>query len=73
MLLLDTHQTSFKKPKKEWLCMQDPRYGRTREELLHESYLEGAEGGGAGQSDHGFRVAFQSRRKIRIRKIRNGE
>lgn len=37
-------------------CLQDDRYGRTREELLQEDYLEGAEGGGAGQSPHGFWV-----------------
>ena len=38
--------------------MQDDRYGKTREELLYEDYLEGAEGGGPGQAFHGFRVSF---------------
>lgn len=52
--------------KRAWLDLQlhfnrkmlntvDHRYGRTREELLQESYLEGSEGGGPGQPTHGFK------------------
>lgn len=42
----------------ESALLQDDRYGRTREELLQESYLEGSEGGGPGQPTHGFKVTF---------------
>lgn len=40
---------------RETLHSVDPRYGKTREELLQESYVEGSEGGGPGQPVYGFK------------------
>ena len=34
----------------------DPKFERTRKELLLEEYTEGAEGGGMGQSNAGYHV-----------------